>query len=130
MVIQINNLKEAEDFIKKKCEIRFQNIEFFDFTRFNEFIKEIQRGKTLEMPKNSKTYLFYTNFGEIYCNKLIVTEKYLLFFDNEKLIMRKERKKNDDIEYCYSATNGYYSGNPIVYNSELDKQFIDLSPIK
>lgn len=130
MVIQINNLKEAEDFIKERSEIRFQNIKFYNFTDFNDFIKEIQRGKVLEMPKNSKRKLFYTNFGEIYCNKLIVTEKYLLFFDNEKLIICKQREKDDDIEYCYSTPNGSYSGNPIIYDYEKNKQFIDLSPIR
>jgi UDP-N-acetylmuramyl pentapeptide phosphotransferase/UDP-N-acetylglucosamine-1-phosphate transferase len=83
------------------------------------------------MPKNSKRNTWYTNFGKIYCNKLIVTKEILYFFDEDILIYEKTREKTDDIEYSFVDKHGAIcSGNPIHYDEEQDKQYIDLNPIR
>ena len=129
-MIKLNNLKEAKDFLKKGDNIYLQNKTFFSFENFSNFVKEIENGNILEMPKNHYGYTWYTNFGTIYCNKLIVTKENLYFFDNEKLIFEKKRNIKDDIEYGFCKNNKCHcSGNPFIYNYEQKKQYIDLNPI-
>ena len=130
MKIEINNLKEAKKYLRNKEEINFQNKIFYRLNKFEKFIDEIENGDILEMPKNSKRNVWYTNFGKIYCNKLIVTKKTLYFFDEDILIFEKTKEKTDDIEYSFVDKHGAIcSGNPIHYDDEQDKQYIDLNPI-
>ena len=129
-MIQINTIEEANKYIKRKERIVFQNQIFYETITFEEFIKEINNGNKLELPNSATQHTWHTNFGDIYCNKLIVTSKDLLFFDNDKLILQRQRNKTDDIEYSFKDKNGALcSGNPIIYDYEQDKQYIDLHPI-
>lgn len=130
-MIQINTLEEAKKYIEKKETIIFQNKIFYKKDDFKEFIKKIDNGATLELPKNTTKHTWYTNFGIIYCNKLIVTSEDLLFFDNDKLILQKSRSHTDDIEYSFRNKDGAIcSANPINYDYEQDIQYIDLHPIR
>ena len=130
IMIQIDTLEEAKKYIERKETIIFQNKSFYKTNNFENFIKEIENGITLELPKTATQYTWHTNFGDIYCNKLIVTSKYLLFFDNDKLILQKSRSQTDDIEYSFKRKDGAIcSANPIIYNYEQDKQYVDLKPI-
>ena len=128
-MIEFNNLKEAKDFLKDGDKIYLQNKTFYSFKSLYNFINEIENGTVLEMPKNCSQYTWHTNFGDIYCNKLIVTKENLYFFDNDKLILEKKRNIKDDIEYGFYNSIGHCSGNPFIYDYEQKKQFIDLTPI-
>ena len=122
----INNLEEAKNFLNEVevMNIRFQNKKFYSLINFKQFVDELQSGFVLEMPKDTVNHTFYCNFGTLYCNKLVITKKQLIFFDDDKMIYLKVRDKLDDVEMSYSTSdNCHYSCNPLVYDNEQDCQF-------
>lgn len=125
-MIKINNIKEGKEYIKRNKEtILFQDKIFFNKEEFANFIDEIENGVILKMPKNSEKHSWYCNFGDFYCDTFVLTEKYIMFFNEEKLIYMKKREKTDDIEMSWKKKNKdtYCSCNPLCYNFELDEQF-------
>lgn len=122
----INNIKEGKEYLKQTREtIMFQDKIFFSKEKFVDFINEIENGITLKMPQDSEKHTWYCNFGELYCDTFILTEKYLMFFNDEKLIYMKEREKTDDVEMSWKDKNqdAYHSCVPLSYDDELDVQF-------
>lgn len=129
-MITINNIKEGKEYLKKTKEtILFQDKIFFSKKKFADFINEIENGVILKMPQNSEKHSWYCNFGELYCDTFILTEKYIMFFNDEKLIYMKKREKTDDIEMSWydDYKNAYCSCSPLMYNDELDEQFDEAS---
>lgn len=125
-MIKINNIKEGKEYIKRNKEtILFQDKVFFSKEKFVNFIDEIENGIMLKMPKNSEKHSWYCNFGDFYCDTFVLTEKYIMFFNEEKLIYMKKREKTDDIEMSWKDKNqdAYHSCVPLSYNFELDEQF-------
>ena len=122
----INDLEEAKNFINEteKMGIRFQNIKFYSLSTFKQFINELELGIVLEMPKDTINHTFYCNFGTLYCNKLVIGNRKLIFFDDDKIIFITERSHFDDIEMSYSKSdNCHCSYNPLVYDNEKDCQY-------
>ena len=125
-MIKINNIREGKEYIKQNKEtILFQDKVFFSKEKLANFINEIENGAILKMPKNSEKHSWYCNFGDFYCDTFVLTEKYIMFFNEEKLIYMKKREKTDDIEMSWKKKNEdtYCSCNPLSYNFELDEQF-------
>lgn len=125
-MIKVNNIKEGKEYIKRNREtILFQDKVFFSKEEFINFIDEIENGVTLKMPKNSEKHSWYCNFGDFYCDTFVLTEKYIMFFNEEKLIYMRKKEKTDDIEMSWKKKNEetYCSCNPLSYDDELDEQF-------
>lgn len=133
IMTKINNIKEGKEYkeyIKRNREaILFQNKIFFSKEEFISFIDEIENGIMLKMPKNSEKHSWYCNFGDFYCDTFVLTEKYIIFFNEEKLIYMKKREKTDDIEMSWKKKdqNTYCSCNPLSYCDELDESFDNAS---